>query len=296
MHPGTFVRERGTPEGDVSNPHAWTAFFDIPLQALAMTDPSLHFPPPAMSPRRRPTSFTRTTLSYFPLHWRGYNTKLISCLPSLSFLSSQYPPPSSVRRALAPPHRIRRSSSMARTGHPRPSRCAPKVASLFWATPWISPPRRPLNPSSPEHTSHKRPPSSATNGSRTLRPLWRPSARWRRRRIPPSSFHGPGRPSDVGCASQLHIPPATPLPPLPSERLALMAMPTEVWASLAFAIKLISGNGPSSVNCRNAVDSRPSLSAACSPVRQPSRLDNFSSPTCGTSLARTPTHRSGAAA
>ena len=26
-HPGTFVRERGTPQGDVSSPHAWTAFF-----------------------------------------------------------------------------------------------------------------------------------------------------------------------------------------------------------------------------------------------------------------------------
>ena len=43
VRPGTFVRERGTTQGDVSSPHAWTAFFDIALQALAMTDPSLHF-------------------------------------------------------------------------------------------------------------------------------------------------------------------------------------------------------------------------------------------------------------
>ena len=41
--PSTFVRERGTPQGDVSSPHAWTAFFDIALRALAMTDTSLHF-------------------------------------------------------------------------------------------------------------------------------------------------------------------------------------------------------------------------------------------------------------
>ena len=41
--PNTFIRERGTPQGDVSSPHAWTAFFDIALCALATTDPSLHF-------------------------------------------------------------------------------------------------------------------------------------------------------------------------------------------------------------------------------------------------------------
>ena len=41
--PGTFVRERGTPQGDVSSPHAWTAFFDIALRALDRTDPSIHF-------------------------------------------------------------------------------------------------------------------------------------------------------------------------------------------------------------------------------------------------------------
>ena len=41
--PSTFVRERGTPQGDVSSPHAWTAFFDIALRALTMTDPSSHF-------------------------------------------------------------------------------------------------------------------------------------------------------------------------------------------------------------------------------------------------------------
>ena len=41
--PRTFVRERGTPQGDVSSPHAWTAFFEIALRALTMTDPSSHF-------------------------------------------------------------------------------------------------------------------------------------------------------------------------------------------------------------------------------------------------------------
>ena len=39
--PGTFIRERGTFQGDVSSPHAWIAFFDIALRALAMTDPNL---------------------------------------------------------------------------------------------------------------------------------------------------------------------------------------------------------------------------------------------------------------
>ena len=37
------MRERGTPQGDVSSPHVWTAFFDIALRALAMTDSSIHF-------------------------------------------------------------------------------------------------------------------------------------------------------------------------------------------------------------------------------------------------------------
>ena len=45
--PGTFVRERGTPQGDVSSPHAWTAFFDIALRALDSTDPGIHFRMPA---------------------------------------------------------------------------------------------------------------------------------------------------------------------------------------------------------------------------------------------------------
>ena len=35
--PGTFIRERGTPQGDVSSPHAWASFFDIALRALDMT-------------------------------------------------------------------------------------------------------------------------------------------------------------------------------------------------------------------------------------------------------------------
>ena len=41
--PCTFTRERGTPQGDVSSPHAWTAFFDIALRALAATAPDSHF-------------------------------------------------------------------------------------------------------------------------------------------------------------------------------------------------------------------------------------------------------------
>ena len=45
--PGTFIRERGTPQGDVTSPHAWTAFFDIALRALDMTDPASHFHMPS---------------------------------------------------------------------------------------------------------------------------------------------------------------------------------------------------------------------------------------------------------
>ena len=58
--PGTFVRERGTPQGDVSSPHAWTAFFDIALRALAMTDPTLHF----RMPTGRATTATVSDLGY----------------------------------------------------------------------------------------------------------------------------------------------------------------------------------------------------------------------------------------
>ena len=35
-HPATFVRSRGTPQGDVSSPHNWVSFFDIALRALAL--------------------------------------------------------------------------------------------------------------------------------------------------------------------------------------------------------------------------------------------------------------------
>ena len=49
-HPGTFVRERGTPQGDVSSPHAWTSFFDIALRALDLTDPAIHFHMPTHHP------------------------------------------------------------------------------------------------------------------------------------------------------------------------------------------------------------------------------------------------------
>ena len=58
--PSTFVRERGTPQGDVSSPHAWTAFFDIALRALAMTDTSLHF----QMPTAREDSATVSDLGY----------------------------------------------------------------------------------------------------------------------------------------------------------------------------------------------------------------------------------------
>ena len=45
--PCTFTRDRGTPQGDVSSPHAWTAFFDIALRALAATDLATHFRMPS---------------------------------------------------------------------------------------------------------------------------------------------------------------------------------------------------------------------------------------------------------
>ena len=35
-HPATFVRTRGTPQGDVSSPHNWVSFFDIALRALEL--------------------------------------------------------------------------------------------------------------------------------------------------------------------------------------------------------------------------------------------------------------------
>ena len=35
--------KRGTPQGYDSSPRAWTAFFDIALRALDMTDPAIHF-------------------------------------------------------------------------------------------------------------------------------------------------------------------------------------------------------------------------------------------------------------
>ena len=72
VRPGTFVRKWGTPQRDVSSPHAWTAFFDIALRALAMIPPSTsRCPPFAMPPRRSATSGTRTTLTHSPPHWRG---------------------------------------------------------------------------------------------------------------------------------------------------------------------------------------------------------------------------------
>ena len=37
---------QGSPQGDVSSRHAWIAFFDIALSALAATDPSLYYRKP----------------------------------------------------------------------------------------------------------------------------------------------------------------------------------------------------------------------------------------------------------
>ena len=74
VRPGTFVRERGTPQGDVSSPHAWTAFFDIALRALAMTDPSLHFQMPS------------TRADTVPVSDLGYADDLVSLSSSLAGL------------------------------------------------------------------------------------------------------------------------------------------------------------------------------------------------------------------
>ena len=74
MRPGTFTRMRGTPQGDVSSPHAWTAFFDIALCALAATDPSLHY--------RMPTSRSASEL----VSDVGYADDLVSMASSLAGL------------------------------------------------------------------------------------------------------------------------------------------------------------------------------------------------------------------
>ena len=72
--PCTFTRERGTPQGDVSSPHAWTAFFDIALRALADTDPATHF--------RMPTSTSDSAL----VSDLGYADDLVSLSSSLDGL------------------------------------------------------------------------------------------------------------------------------------------------------------------------------------------------------------------
>ena len=72
--PSTFIRERGTPQGDVSSPHAWTAFFDIALLASATTDPSFHF--------RMPTSRSDSAL----VSDIGYADDLVSLSSSLAGL------------------------------------------------------------------------------------------------------------------------------------------------------------------------------------------------------------------
>ena len=72
--PRTFIRERGTPQGDVSSPHAWTAFFEIAQRALDMTDPSHHF--------SMPTSRTAHAL----VSDIGYANDLVSLSSSLAGL------------------------------------------------------------------------------------------------------------------------------------------------------------------------------------------------------------------
>ena len=128
VRPGTFVRERGTPQGDVSSPHAWTAFFDIALRALAMTDPALHF----QMPTARDTTATVSDL--------GYADNLVSLSSSLAGLQHKADLMSAFAllfdltiSAWAPPRRTRLSPFMVRAGPPRPSRSAPMVASLSWA-------------------------------------------------------------------------------------------------------------------------------------------------------------------
>ena len=133
--PRTFVRERGTPQGDVSSAHAWTAFFDIALRALAMTDPSLHF--------QMPTARDATAM----VSDLGYADDLVSLSSSLAGLQHKadlmsafallfdltISAPSSARHAWAPPLRTRHLSFMDRDGYQRPSRSAPMVASPSWA-------------------------------------------------------------------------------------------------------------------------------------------------------------------
>ena len=98
--PGTFTRERGTPQGDVSSPHAWTAFFDIALRALDMTDPASHFHMPALYSQSVVVSDV------------GYADDLVSFSSSLAGLqfkadimhscsTSPSPPPNSGRPVLA---------------------------------------------------------------------------------------------------------------------------------------------------------------------------------------------------
>ena len=67
--PGTFIRERGIPQGDVPSLHAWTAFFDI-----AEKDSSLHF--------RMPTSRSDSAL----VSDIGYADDLVSLSSSLAGL------------------------------------------------------------------------------------------------------------------------------------------------------------------------------------------------------------------
>ena len=72
--PCTFTRMRGTPQGDVLSPLAWTAFFDIALTALAATDPSLHY----RMPSSRSTSALVSDI--------GYADDLVSMSSSLAGL------------------------------------------------------------------------------------------------------------------------------------------------------------------------------------------------------------------
>ena len=87
--PCTFTLERGTPQGDVSSPHAWTAFFDIALRALAATGPATHFRMPISPSGAAVVSDLgyADDLALSRAHWTAYSTRLTSCRPSPSYLT-----------------------------------------------------------------------------------------------------------------------------------------------------------------------------------------------------------------
>ena len=75
-HPATFVRTRGTPQGDVSSPHKWVSFFDIALCAPECDPraPGGVSPPGFLAAGHRGQLYTTGDISYaddLVLH-RGY--------------------------------------------------------------------------------------------------------------------------------------------------------------------------------------------------------------------------------